>query len=439
MSDNLLVGLPLLAAAVNTFFAVYATRFRTLPAARSFAVALYLLALWSLCYGLEVAAPDLETKLFWLRLRSPAFLLGPVWFVMCLQLAGRDRWLRGWHVAALCVIPLATAVLAAMGDPVGLVRTNYHLLLSADEPLLLWSSGPVMVIFFIYVHVLLFVALAVTLQFMRIAQAAACRQALLIVIGTVAVVVADLLSMPGHALIPGYHLGPATFLFTGVLAWLSLFHYGLFSIVPIARSLIVDSIQALVFVLDTEHHIAFANQAALTALDTNAAAVIGQPTTVVLSEFADLVTEFYDKESVNAVIYPRGKVTGMVFNLVISPLRDRRGLVLGRLAMLHDITELKQAQQAAEAALASARTLRGLLPICSSCKSIRDDQGYWQAVEQYVADHTDAEFSHGMCPDCMKKMYPEQYGRILAVREAKRVQLAEAPPPAALGSETPAP
>ena len=53
------------------------------------------------------------------------------------------------------------------------------------------------------------------------------------------------------------------------------------------------------------------------------------------------------------------------------------------------------------------RRLRGILPICSSCKKIRNDSGYWEQVESYIVDHSEAEFSHGLCPDCVKKLYPE--------------------------------
>ncbi len=53
------------------------------------------------------------------------------------------------------------------------------------------------------------------------------------------------------------------------------------------------------------------------------------------------------------------------------------------------------------------KTLSGMLPICANCKNIRDDQGYWQNVESYIADRSDAVFSHGMCPDCIKKLYPQ--------------------------------
>jgi len=63
------------------------------------------------------------------------------------------------------------------------------------------------------------------------------------------------------------------------------------------------------------------------------------------------------------------------------------------------VEELRQA-------LDQIKTLRGIVPICVSCKKIRDDQGYWNQVEVYVRDHTEAEFSHSLCQECMKKLYP---------------------------------
>ncbi len=58
-------------------------------------------------------------------------------------------------------------------------------------------------------------------------------------------------------------------------------------------------------------------------------------------------------------------------------------------------------------ALSQVKTLRGLIPICAGCKKIRDDKGFWSQVETYIAKHSDAKFSHGLCPDCVAKYYPE--------------------------------
>ncbi len=64
-----------------------------------------------------------------------------------------------------------------------------------------------------------------------------------------------------------------------------------------------------------------------------------------------------------------------------------------------DITELKQT-------IARVHTLSGLLPICANCKKIRDDKGYWNRLEAYIQDHSEAEFTHGICPECIEKLYP---------------------------------
>ncbi|MBT3377843.1 MAG: response regulator transcription factor [Lentisphaerae bacterium] len=69
-------------------------------------------------------------------------------------------------------------------------------------------------------------------------------------------------------------------------------------------------------------------------------------------------------------------------------------------ALAERVAELQQA-------LAEVRQLSGLLPICSGCKKIRDDKGYWQQVESYVTKHTGVQFSHGLCPDCFTSVYPE--------------------------------
>ncbi len=90
------------------------------------------------------------------------------------------------------------------------------------------------------------------------------------------------------------------------------------------------------------------------------------------------------------------------------------------LAMGIDITERKRLEEEKERAivdlqnaLSEVKKLSGFLPICASCKKIRDDMGYWQQIEQYISDHSEALFSHGICPDCMRKLYPEIADEVL--------------------------
>jgi hypothetical protein len=69
--------------------------------------------------------------------------------------------------------------------------------------------------------------------------------------------------------------------------------------------------------------------------------------------------------------------------------------------------ELRRASKDLQEASAKIKTLHGLLPICSYCKGVRNDEGYWQSVEAYVESHSDAHFTHGICPCCLKEHYPE--------------------------------
>ncbi len=101
-------------------------------------------------------------------------------------------------------------------------------------------------------------------------------------------------------------------------------------------------------------------------------------------------------------------------------LRDASGRVIRMSGSESDITVRKHLEEEREKliaelkeALAKVKTLSGLLPICSHCKKVRDDKGYWRQIEIYIRDRSEAEFSHGICPDCLKKFYPEHYDKVI--------------------------
>ena len=87
----------------------------------------------------------------------------------------------------------------------------------------------------------------------------------------------------------------------------------------------------------------------------------------------------------------------------LAASRDELRTMNDRLSALSD--EQKGLIAELQHALANVKTLKGLLPICASCKKVRDDKGYWQQVEVYVRERTEAEFSHGLCPDCEQEYY----------------------------------
>ncbi len=99
--------------------------------------------------------------------------------------------------------------------------------------------------------------------------------------------------------------------------------------------------------------------------------------------------------------------------ITVDPVRDERGHIIGAVHFVRDITarkenEHKQKKRLGDLGIAiqKQKTLSGILPICSGCKKIRDDQGLWNPIELYIGNRSEAEFSHSICPDCAKILYP---------------------------------
>ena len=103
-------------------------------------------------------------------------------------------------------------------------------------------------------------------------------------------------------------------------------------------------------------------------------------------------------------------------NLTATVIHDLEGKVLYAIGLIEDISTRKAAEEEREQlisqlkeALANVKTLKGLLPVCAWCRKIRDDSGYWNKVEDYIKEHTNVSFTHGICPECLKKIDPETY------------------------------
>jgi PAS domain S-box-containing protein len=183
---------------------------------------------------------------------------------------------------------------------------------------------------------------------------------------------------------------------------------------------VLDTIQAGIVVIDPETH---------TIVGVNAAAgkMFGAPREQILGSvchryicpaeegrcpITDLGETLDNAEDV--LLTASGKRVPILKTVVSVALAGREHLLESFL----DITERKRAEEERERligqlqeALAKVKTLSGLLPMCASCKRIRDDKGYWQQIEAYIRDHSEAEFSHSVCPECAKKLYPEVFDR----------------------------
>jgi PAS domain S-box-containing protein len=151
--------------------------------------------------------------------------------------------------------------------------------------------------------------------------------------------------------------------------------------------------------------------------------IIGQPLTVLMPES---FIEPHKRAMANHVKTGESRIIGQTlelagltkggheFPLELSISTWKVGGEPYYTGIIRDISERKQIEEernqlikSLQDSLARIKTLSGMLPICASCKKIRDDKGYWNKIETYIRKHSEAEFSHGICPDCAKKLYPD--------------------------------
>jgi PAS domain S-box-containing protein len=184
---------------------------------------------------------------------------------------------------------------------------------------------------------------------------------------------------------------------------------------------IVDSAEEAITGQNMEGIITTWNAGATRLYGYSAAEAIGQPALLIVppsleGEAAELMEKLRRGEGVEPVETMRQRKDGTPIHVCValSAIRSFQGRVIGASSIAYDITERKRIEAERNELIAhlnetlsKVKTLSGLLPICASCKNIRDDHGYWQKLEIFVREHSEAEFSHSICPDCMKELYPE--------------------------------
>jgi PAS domain S-box-containing protein len=177
------------------------------------------------------------------------------------------------------------------------------------------------------------------------------------------------------------------------------------------RRLLLEQLPALLWVADTNLTITFVQGRILSTLSLTPEGIVGTT-----------VPEYFPLESTSIPFTTHLKALqgdpgsyvaifkGRTLRAYVEPMRTPNGAITGCIGIALDFTEQKQLEEQREQlieelrnALADIKTLRGLLPICAWCKKIRDDRGYWNQIEAYISDHSDARFTHGICPECQKK------------------------------------
>ncbi|MBE3065077.1 MAG: PAS domain-containing protein [Spirochaetes bacterium] len=401
------------ASAVSAFIAILAWYRRSIPGGGFFTLMMCAVVIWSFMAALEAGSVGLADKLLFSQLGYiGTTTTAPFFLLFVLRYSNREYPVRAVLVVALMAVPLVTLALAFTNPLHGLVWSRIVPDPRPGTNMAIYSHGPWYWVALAYYFALVFSGAVMLVRTALRSAALYVSQTVVLLAGLLVPWIGALIYLLPVNPFPGLDLVPIGFAFTGVLLLFGMTRYRLFDLVPVARDIVVEKMVDGLVVLDGADRILDMNSSARVMLGL-ASSVVGMPAAQALGALGGKLAEVGAGPDARAEIALPGE-SPRSFDLRVSPLAGRRGKPAGRLLLIRDVTERRKIELEREKligelreAIADIRTLRGLLPICASCKKIRDDGGYWQNLEQYVTAHSEAQFSHGFCPDCMKKLYPE--------------------------------
>ncbi|NWG20792.1 MAG: PAS domain S-box protein [Chloroflexi bacterium] len=340
--------LPLLTSALLAIvIALTVWRRRTVPGAAPLMILSIAAAEWSFAYALEIAATPAAAAIFWARLQYLGIMTLPVaWILFALEYANLHHRLTRRALALLLAIPVLTQIAVWTNDYHGLIWPQIRLGTVGSFAILNFSHGPAFWICNIYSHLCLAFGAFLLLRRFFGAPRLYLRQVAVFVAGAAAPWLGNGLYVLKLTPWPGLDLSPFGFTFTAAAIAFGGLRLRFLDVVPVARDVVLESMNEGVIVLDDQGRIIDTNRASQRLLGSSAADMIGKPIRQVLERWPQLLDRY------RGIVQPGEEIAieidgkPYVLNVNVSPLYDRNGRVLGRLIVWHDITALKQTEEA---------------------------------------------------------------------------------------------
>ncbi|MBN2159447.1 MAG: SpoIIE family protein phosphatase [Spirochaetes bacterium] len=353
------IAILMLAIVAYLSLAVYSFRHRVVVGAVAFSWFSSLGALGALAEGFSFlsATPELTHVWFNVRFVSLAFI-PVVWGIFAIQYSGRVRWLNRARVALLCVIPVVTQIMIWTNDLHGLWVTKDAVAVPADHFMLMDTTaripGPWFWVHSLYGYALLFLGVVLILQVSLGMVRFYRRQALVLGVGTLILTLGSMI--PTFLPIPVLKFNPITLVLaiSALMFGWAIFGYRFLDLVPVARSLLLESIDDAVIALDAQSRVLDLNPAMRKILAegfrgsgrTLPDSLIGMPGDVLFEPWEDMARPFLGKTKVRTEISSTIRGTERHYDLLIAPLEEQRGGISGRIVLLHDITDRKATEKA---------------------------------------------------------------------------------------------
>jgi PAS domain S-box-containing protein len=400
-----------IAAAVSLVVMLLGWQRHASPGGKAFGALMAAVVWWTLCAALEAAAVDMALKINISKVEYVGTVCtAPIFLLFALHSRAGDRRLSAALLGPMWIVPFATLVAVFTNDWHRLFWTGFTPSPVAGSNLLVYVHGPLFYVQTVYAFALTLAGTVLLVRSAFGAQRVFRLQTAILMVAAVAPWVGVAVYLTPLNPWPGLDLIPLSFTATGVLLLLALWRFRLLDLAPVAlRQLFAGMTDGLV-VLDAQDRVVDTNPSArqLFGAEDNP---VGRPARSLAGWDRMMPARWATGEERIETRFPGEPVRYL--DLRVTTIAGRDGSVAGRLVVIRDITARREVEIEREhligelqKALADIHTLRGLLPICAGCKKIRDDQGYWQGLEQYLSEHTEVQFSHGLCPDCLGKYNP---------------------------------
>jgi PAS domain-containing protein len=392
------------AFALGAFAVVWPRRHA--PGGTPLALLLLAAGFWAACDAVELYLPTPAGRELVSQFQYFGVIAaGPFFFHAAVTLSGYGQRLSAPIIVAVWAVPIVSLLLAWSNPWHRLIWTSIELPASGAAPFAFYRYGAWFWVLTAHQYLLMVVASLLLLRGIR-RVAEHFRPAMFVML------LAVVLPWIGNAAYnlklgpwPGFNwLTLALGISGSLLAWVVM-REGLLDLLPQAREAMLETMTDGVVVLDRAGRIIDANQTARTTLELDERA---------LAVALDVPTLAEAPWHWRAEAEFRGTRATRWLDVRIDPIMDRWGKVSGRLIVARDVTLQKALEDERERlidelqqALGKVTQLEGLLPICANCRQVRDDGGYWGRIEDYLGSRSAMEFTHAICPDCTRRLYPE--------------------------------
>jgi diguanylate cyclase (GGDEF)-like protein/PAS domain S-box-containing protein len=330
-------------AVLSILLALMVARRKATAGAKPLILLMSLVAEWALASGLEVAAVGIASKLLWAKLEYLGAATAPLFFlIFSLEYRQLNRFLKPRYLLLYSIFPLIGIILAATNDWHHLFW-NSLVLSPTQSNTLIYGHGVGFYALIFYDYLTVLVSVAVLLWGWIQARPTYRRQFSILLLGSVFPIAAGLIYAFGLSPFGGLDIPPISFLLSGIVLAIGILRFRLFELAPISRHTLVENMGDGILVVDGSNRIVDINSTAETILGLPAEAVLAKPAAESLKSWEALGKLIEANSELQAEIPARDDPT-RIFNLLVKPLYQKDGELIGRLIVLRDVTSYQKTQ-----------------------------------------------------------------------------------------------